>query len=255
MKTALSTLFISLLSLSIFAQTNQVQLSGTVIHSDSLTPVPYVNVVNKAQGMGTNANEKGAFSIRTRPGDTLVFSAIGYEMQYYALDKDSRAASPTVQIRLVPKTYELLAVDVYPYPTAEQFKKEFLTMELPDTAAHVNLPKINVPQLTKSIGYLPTGGLAISGPFSALYNKFSKEGKERRQVQALYAQQTRKQLYDSRFNADIVRRVTGLKDKELEDFMQYCKLSESKVIDADNEYEIVLAINDCYKSFKEERNR
>jgi hypothetical protein len=49
----------------------------------------------------------------------------------------------------------------------------------------------------------------------------------------------------------VVQRVTGLKDEKLDEFMKYCKLNESLVLNAKNEYEIAIAINNCLKEYKE----
>lgn len=178
--TCISIFIIALFGVSTaFAQNiNEViRLSGTIISSDSLSPVQGVNVINTRNSIGVSSNDKGFFSIPIHRTDTIQFSAVGYETYRFVLDATSQSNSPLIQIKLVPKTYQLQQVDVVAMPTEKQFKKEFLALELPDEP-ELALPQIKQPKLMEGVDYLPTGGVGISGPFSALYNKFSREAKE-----------------------------------------------------------------------------
>jgi hypothetical protein len=232
------------------AESKLLTLSGTVLSADSLTPVAGVHVLNNKSRIGATTDTKGYFTIAMHRNDTILFSAVGYEIYHFVLDADSKSNSPLVQIKLTPKIYELKEVDVHAIPTEDQFKKDFLSLKLPDEP-ELQLPQIKQPKLTDGVEYMPSGGVAVVGPFSAIYNKVSREAKEKKKVQALMAQEYKKKSYEAKFNKQLVQRVTGLKDQELEEFMKYCKLSEAMVLNAENEYEVVLAINNCFKEFKE----
>lgn len=234
------------------ADTQLIRLSGTVLSSDSLTPVPGVHVLNNKSKIGATTDEKGYFTISMHRSDTILFSAVGYEIYPFALDASSRSTSPLVQIKLTPRTYELEAVDVFAVPTEDQFKKNFLALDLPEEPK-LQLPQIKQPKLTEGVEYMPSGGVAIVGPFSALHNKFSREAKERKKMQTITSQEYKRKSYEAKFNKQLVARVTGLKDQDLEEFMKYCKLSESLVLKAENEYEIAHAITNCYKEYKESK--
>jgi hypothetical protein len=227
-----------------------IRLSGTILSSDSLTPVAGVHVLNNRDKVGTSSNEGGYFSIPMHRTDTVLFSAVGYETYQFVLEASSRSMSPLVTIKLIPKIYELKEVSVSDMPTEDQFKKDLLALKLPDEP-NLDLPQIKQPKLTEGVEFGPNGGLVIPGPFSALHNKFSREAKERKKVQVLQAQEFRNKSYNAKFNAQVVQRVTGLKDEQLDEFMKYCKLNESLVLNAKNEYEIALAINNCLKEYKE----
>ncbi|MDO1444825.1 carboxypeptidase-like regulatory domain-containing protein [Rhodocytophaga aerolata] len=232
---------------------NKIQLSGYILNKEDAAPIPGVHVLNNKSKIGAISDDKGYFSIAMNQADTILFSAIGYETHTLILDASTNTINPLVEIRLSPKTYQLQEVDVRAIPTEERFKKDFLALELPDQP-QLGLPQIRGQKLADGIYTIPTGGIAISGPFSFFYNKLSREAKEIKKANSLFSAEARKKVYDSKFNAQLVQRVTGLKDKDLEEFMKYCKLSEAQVVNAQNEYEIVVAINDCYKSFKETRN-
>jgi hypothetical protein len=57
----------------------QEQFTGIVVDSASLTALPRVNVQIKHRPTGTSTDDKGFFSIRALPSDTLIFSLVGYE--------------------------------------------------------------------------------------------------------------------------------------------------------------------------------
>jgi hypothetical protein len=226
------------------------QLSGYVLASDSLVPIPDVHILNKKSRIGTTSDAKGFFQIPIHRNDTILLSAVGYESREFVLDPSSRSSNPLVTVKLISKTYVLKEVDVYALPTEEQFKENFLSLKLPEEPK-LDIPGIKEPKLSKDVVFLPNGGVGVVGPFSAIYNKFSREGRELKKAQGLYAQESQKQRYDAKFNVQLVGRVTGLKDADLEEFMKYCKLPESVVLNAENEYELVLAINDCFKDYKQ----
>ncbi|QHT68658.1 carboxypeptidase-like regulatory domain-containing protein [Rhodocytophaga rosea] len=234
------------------AESKLLSLSGTVLSADSLKPVTGVHVLNIKSRTGATTDDKGYFSIAMHRTDTILFSAVGYEVYHFVLDPASKSNSPLVQIKLTPKIYELKEVDVRAIPTEDQFKKDFLGLKLPDEP-ELQLPQIKQPKLTEGVEYMPSGGVAVVGPFSAIYNKVSREAKEKKKVQALRVQEYKKKSYETKFNQQLVQRLTGLKDQALEEFMKYCKLSEAMVIQAENEYEIVIAINNCFKEFKESK--
>lgn len=250
----ISSFFLS--SLAKAQSTNQVpyiQLSGQVLSLDSLKPITDVNIINKNSGFGTSSDSKGLFIIKIHKTDTIVFSAVGYEKYSFYLDASSQANNPTIQVMMVPTSYELKEVVVRPYKSLEDFKKEFLALELPENP-DLQLPQISEIKVSGSVVLPPGGGVAVVGPFSALYDRFGKKGKEQRKLQSLLAQQFDKNQYVKKFNKELVGRVTGLKDMELEEFMKYCQLSPAFVKES-NEYDIVLAINGCFKSFQEREKK
>jgi hypothetical protein len=118
------------------AESKLITLSGTVLSADSLMPVSGVHVLNNKSRIGATTDDKGYFTIAMHRTDTILFSAVGYEIYHLVLDPDSRANSPLVEIKLEPKTYELKEVDVRAIPTEDQFKKDFLAIKLPDEPSY-----------------------------------------------------------------------------------------------------------------------
>lgn len=119
-----------------FGQTDDsdlIQFSGVVISSDSLNPVPYANVLIEHTRRGTMTDLYGYFSFVAQKGDSILFSAIGYEKAHFVIpDTLTSNRYPLIQILQVD-TILLRETVVYPWPTREQFKEAFLAMQIPDS--------------------------------------------------------------------------------------------------------------------------
>ncbi|MFL5764033.1 MAG: carboxypeptidase-like regulatory domain-containing protein [Bacteroidia bacterium] len=109
-----------------------VQFSGVVVEGDSLKPVPYASVIVQDSYRGTISDYFGYFSFVAQEGDTIEFSAIGYRPALFVIpDTLSDDKYSLIQV-LRTDTVTLSQMTVYPWPTREQFKKAFLSLELPE---------------------------------------------------------------------------------------------------------------------------
>jgi len=226
-------------------------VQGFTLQSDSVTIAPYVTVTNKRSRFGTISADNGYFSVQAQRGDTLEFSAVNFQTAVYVVPVYYAADRIGVRAVMNTKTYQLNEVVVRPY-TEKQFKKDFLALQLPDDEPDLQLPVL--PRLATPSGIAQSGvgvGVAVTGPLTALYDRFSREGKSKRKLAKLLANDQRKKMYDAKVNPGFVSRVTGLSGDELTKFMQYCKLAEDFVIEA-NEYDVAMALQTCLKSFKAE---
>lgn len=64
-------------------------VSGTVVSEVDQTPLAGVTVAVKGATTGTVTDEKGAFTLRAEPGQTLVFSCIGFATEERVVGRDS----------------------------------------------------------------------------------------------------------------------------------------------------------------------
>ncbi len=120
-------------ALFLFAQEEKlIQLSGLVMTSDSLQSVSYSSVLIKNVGRGTISDYRGFFSIVVTAGDTILFSSIGYSDEEYVIPSDLKETKYSVIQLLTRDTIHLPETMVYPWPTPEQFKKAFLSLNIPD---------------------------------------------------------------------------------------------------------------------------
>lgn len=137
MKLMKSTFVGLLLALSMFAlgqnKTNDdlVQLSGVVATGDTLAPIPYCNIFIGNRGFGTVTDFDGFFSIVVAKGDSILFSHQGFRSEYFVVpDTLEKKHYSLIQV-LMSDTLMLQSVDLFPWPSKEQFKEYFLAMEVP----------------------------------------------------------------------------------------------------------------------------
>lgn len=239
----------------------QVSVEGFITNPEGQY-IEQVHIVNTRQGTGTASNSSGQFRIISLPGDTLRFTGIGYSP--YSFFVPSVRTSPVVPLHVVMEadTIILTGATIYAWPAdADALKREVLSME--SQAPEVPDLKLNNPKFyTKPLpdGFLEKNGtpgmlnpglslVTIKGPFTALYNKYSREGKSLRKYVSLKNQDDKTVIAAKRYNADVVRRITSFKtDKEIQDFMLFCNLSVDFVVRV-TEYELYEAINECLLAY------
>ncbi|WP_255080838.1 carboxypeptidase-like regulatory domain-containing protein [Lacihabitans sp. CCS-44] len=136
MKYLLSTVFF-LVTVSIGYQANAqgekkfVTFSGFVIDGSNDEPLPGAYVINDRAGRGVFTNSKGYFIIDVFPGDSILFSYLGFRKQFHIIPKNvGLDYSAVVELSIDAKM--LKEVKVYPFRTEEEFKTAFLEMELPN---------------------------------------------------------------------------------------------------------------------------
>ena len=134
MKNSIFLVFLSffvLVSTALFSQEEErlIQFSGVVVSTDSLDQVSYVNVIDKTTKTGTVSDYSGYFSFVTKPGDTILFSAFGYQSNSYIVPDTLTGQRYSIIHFMVPDTILLPEVEVYPWPSREQFSKYFVEMD------------------------------------------------------------------------------------------------------------------------------
>lgn len=141
----LKTIFISVLfclPVWVFSQTQRyiqpdslmIQLSGVVVSENNLEPLSYTTVFDKTIRKGVVADYYGFFSTVAFPGDTIYFSYYGYKTSNYVVPDTLTEKRYSVIHMMEMDTVNLPAVDVYPWPSREDFARAFLDMEPYDDA-------------------------------------------------------------------------------------------------------------------------
>ncbi len=112
---------------------NYIQLSGVVVDDDSLRGIPFVSVLVKGTKRGTVTDFYGFFSVVVQPGDELQFFSINHKNAVYKIEDTLSIKHYFVIQRLLKDTILLSNVDVYPWPSKEEFEKAFLSLDLTET--------------------------------------------------------------------------------------------------------------------------
>jgi hypothetical protein len=149
---------------SIFGQgqDKSVIFSGKVVSDRTSDFLPNAYVFNPQSGRGTLTDDLGDFSLYVYPGDSLVFTYVGYKKKYYIIPRLNEQTQSAI-IHMAEQVTMLAEVKVYPYNTEEAFKKAFLEMKLENEAGRKALEK-NLEQSKLNVLALQAG-LSGNGNF------------------------------------------------------------------------------------------
>jgi hypothetical protein len=130
-------IFLMLTAVGVFAQQQEkplVQFSGVVYNADSIkVVVPYVTITNNTNHKQTYISDyRGYFSFVVHEKDTLVFTSIGYAAVRIVIPAGLDNKSFITEVRIKPQIINLPAFRVFPWATTDEFRKDFLSMQLAD---------------------------------------------------------------------------------------------------------------------------
>ncbi|MFN4145803.1 MAG: carboxypeptidase-like regulatory domain-containing protein [Runella sp.] len=122
-------------------QVKSIMFTGRVVGNKGTQTLGKTYIIIPRAGRGTLADEGGYFALPVFPGDSIVFSYLGYQKQYHVIPKRHMEESYSAIILMNEAVKTLAEVKVYPYATEEDFKKAFISMKLPDEFERENLEK------------------------------------------------------------------------------------------------------------------
>jgi hypothetical protein len=120
-------------------QVKSIMFTGRVVGVKGTQTLGKAYILIPRAGRGTLADEGGYFALPVFPGDSIVFSYLGYQKQYHIIPRRHMEESYSAIILMKEDVKTLAEVKVYPYATEEEFKKAFVAMKLPDEFERANL--------------------------------------------------------------------------------------------------------------------
>lgn len=110
-----------------------VQVTGIVIN-DSLQRLPFTAVYDKTTQRGVICDYYGYFALVVHPGDTIQFSFIGFKKKTFIVPEPDSTNSLSIVTLLEHDTVMAAPVDVYPWPSREEFAEAFVNLEIDNDA-------------------------------------------------------------------------------------------------------------------------
>jgi hypothetical protein len=165
----LSALFILLVLLSftcsVKAQVSEepeqdelIQFSGVILTSDSLRAIPLAHIIVINSMRGTVSDFNGYFSFVAKKHDTVQFSSVGFKKAHFVIpDSIINNRYSLIQVMATDTIY-LTETVIYPWPTKEQFKEAFLTLEIPDDDLEIARKNLDSKTLWAKAQQLPADG-------------------------------------------------------------------------------------------------
>lgn len=130
----LLTLLLAMFSFALWAQEQSdiVEVYGLVMtknDNNRYAYVPFVTVAVKGTTRGTYANYEGMYSIVVKKGQTLTFSAVGFEDREIVVPENISGMYHSLTVEMVPAEINIDEVTVFPWPDRDNLAAEFLAMQ------------------------------------------------------------------------------------------------------------------------------
>ena len=170
---------------------NTIRVSGSVAEARSRLPIPGATVQVQRTRRGVVSGTTGDFSIDALPIDTILFRALGFKPQRMPLG-GTGLSQLVVRILLVRDSVQLGEVQI----TVDRPDRAIINRALrnvkrpkPPVVSGAKRPPKPKPLFavdsTAPKAPIPT----IASPVSLLYDQFSREGKQRRKMEEIEAEQ------------------------------------------------------------------
>ncbi|MFC5271582.1 carboxypeptidase-like regulatory domain-containing protein [Adhaeribacter terreus] len=160
-------------------QSEWVVVSGRVLQAETNKPLASVTLIARPSRSGTTTLADGSFKLKAKPGDTITFSSVGFKNATYLVSKT--ALQPNLKILLAEKSQELQEVEITSRPSAEKINRALRNMKREPEPDPTKAPPPPKP-LFEEKETTPVQATAFENPASFLYEKYSREGKERQKM-------------------------------------------------------------------------
>jgi hypothetical protein len=228
-----------------------VLIAGYVFEEASSESLSYVNIYVKQTRRGTISDTSGFFILKARLNDTIIFSTITHERKTAVVTENLRESADPLIVFLEPRTYQLRSVDIIALRRYEQLKYEVINMKLPDDGFVYAIK--NFPSRPVDIDYHSRAGVSDFGfvfsPITALYDAFSKEGREKRKLEELLEQDRKRGLIESRISVRKIGSITNLNEAEARQFLEWCNFSVEFILKI-NDYELIRLIMHRFEQYR-----
>lgn len=228
-----------------------IHVFGLIINEKDEENIPYVHILNINSQKGTVSDLSGKFSIIMKKEDTLAFSAVGFENYFFTFAKKEIASNNySIKISLNHSTLELSPVSIFAFKNEAAFKQDILDLKIEEVDKTIYIPGAfyGTPEIAKTKVYL-NGGLACDGCITSLLNLFNRKSREEKKMAVQKSLIPRNEEIYKKYNPDVIKKATGLSGDDLNAFILFCKIEDDLILKA-NEFEILVAINECYKHFQ-----
>jgi hypothetical protein len=226
---------------------------GRVLDDSNGRRIAYVEIYNESRRKGYLTDSTGKFRIPASLGDTLVVTTFGYLGKVVIID--ASFYQPGRVIRLSPQAYEIGEVDIVPFTDYNDFKKQFLALQLPHTKT--DILRENLASMAHRVGSEAAETKAANDAFARksteivsvsvpIYSRYERQMQNYKEV---LKKEERQRVIDKKYNRDIIFKVTRLSEDEITEFMGFCNFSEEFLYKA-TPYEILVSIEEKFKKYK-----
>lgn len=205
-------------------------IKGVVLEAGRSVRIAYVNVRNQQIGTTVSTDNIGGFTIYATVGDTLVFSKVGYIPERVPIHTLS-------DILIDLKTSSTVLETV----TVERMSQE---QELQDVMEGYKRHGVYREGKPPALAY-------IFQPITALYERFSRSGKNARRFSSFMENELAATHVNRVFNPQKITDLTGLTGDDLRNFSLLYRPSYQQALDW-AEYDVIHYIMTSFKQFEKD---
>ncbi len=220
-------------------------LSGKVIDTSTLEGIPFSHIKIDGTYWGVICDSLGFFKVAVKPNQSLKVSSLSYAEIIVPITSEVTDGAAFQEISLDRMSYMLEEVNIYSLGTWEQFKENFVKMELPDESNIAGGWDFgNMKQHMQAALAMGRSGAGVG---ISMNRKF-KDRKQREHVAKLKSREFKGEILKSKFNKQLVEDITREKGERLEALMVYITEREHFTYQTRDMY-IQHRIKACYDTF------
>jgi len=225
-----------------------IEIFGKVVDSDN-KPVSFAHIVNIKKGLATISDTSGMFRMVMLRNDSLRVSCVGYNLRFFVLPPLLDREGAIYTIRLTTAVYELGMVNIFS-ERWNAFVYDYLSSETKEDKDKDRLIEQIAGYITaEELMQLHLAARGVGFPI----NFRTKRDKSIEKVREFIRQDELNRQANEKFNKDLVKKVTKLEDKELEQFMNYCRFDRDFILKI-SEYNLIVIIEELYDIYSSEKN-
>lgn len=206
--------------------------------------------ITSTSGDSRLTNSDGYVSIPYVKNDVLLISHLSYDSLF--VDPADYRQGDTVLFYLSPRTYQLAELTFSVLGPRYYFDNRFAHTDLGKTDAEKVREKLEITDMKDELVALDQAsspGVYLGSPITALYDRFSKQGKELRRYQQLLARDFVDSLNREKYNLDVVQRLAAIESRDAtQDFMDFCSFDQ-RYIEQSTFLEIYFEIIRCKEEY------
>ncbi len=241
-----------LLASTVYAQNQRdFFLKGQLIDSTTRDPLAFASILVLNKNQGIASTPKGSFEIPVQVGDSIKVSSVGYSDFYFLVTEEMDKSGYVQTIEMIQEAKALADFEVF-----ELSDNFYLRRKLLDTMAPPirGIDVMNVPLGGAPSKFVPNenGQFQLFSVAVPIFQEISKNPKQariiRKMEEATAFQSQRKKERAKYFNKDIVKRVTRIDDRVIDEFMEFCNFLDGEILGR-SEFEITQKIMVKYDAF------
>jgi len=230
----LSIFLVAFLLLSSSKSGAQQFLTGKVFKKNSTEPLVSVSIHNISAQRYDLSEENGSYRIQVVPGDHVSFSSVGYMADTVTVTAAMLTGDFPVYLDVRAQTLKTVRVGEFSNYQLDSMDRH---KEYAWVYDHGNTPRVEHERKGDGVGVTLN-----------IFRNASAKEKQREKLEKRLAKEEEEYYIDSRYNKDLVTKITRLKGDSLQQFMTKYRPSYDYCRRAAN-VDILVYINDSYKQY------